>query len=149
MGDPLNADARPARLPLSVHIAVIVLITLSFVSGVALWYLDGTESNGPTDALHAWRRFHGALNPLMCVLFGCLLCQHIRAGWQIKANRVSGLLMETIFTVLIVSAVGIYYAPDAWQTSLIWVHRLSGVALPAAMVLHWVSAHFWVKSLEK
>lgn len=153
MDDPINAATRPSRLSFFAHFAVLAMLGLSFVSGAIIWYGQNANAIGdpssPRFNLLIWRTLHGILNPFLCVLFGFLLCQHIRLGWQMKANRWSGLFMEAIFAVLILTGTGIYYSPEAWQTSLISIHRVTGLLVPLSLTIHWIAAQIWIKKAEK
>ena len=141
---------RPARLPLLLQITVPALLTASFLSGILLWggdWIQQRELRSPA-WLHPVRVVHGLLYPFLALLVGALLAQHIRLGWTLKANRASGLVMEIIMLVLIVSPVGLYYFGDeTWRAACLWVHRVCGLALPAALAFHWYAARRWVKRL--
>ena len=149
MDDPINVATRPSRLSFLAHIAVIGLLGLSFISGAIIWYGQRANELGelaqPSFALQRWRTLHGVLNPFLCILFGALLVQHIRLGWQMKANRLSGVFMEAAFALLILTGVGIYYAPETWQEPLVSAHRITGLLLPVSLTLHWIAAQIWVK----
>lgn len=92
---------------------------------------------------------HGGLNPFMCGLFGYLCCQHIRQGWELRANLGTGLVMEGLFAGLILTASGLYYAgaPELRQ-GLVWAHRVLGLLLPVALGAHCIAARHWVKKLQ-
>lgn len=149
MDDPINVAARPSRLSLFAHIIVISSLGLSFISGAIIWY--GQNANATDDPtalqfdLQSWRTLHGILNPLLCVIFGFLVCQHIRLGWQMKANRFSGVFMEAVFVLLILTGAGIYYSPEKWQKSFISIHRVTGLVVPLSLTIHWIAAQIWVK----
>ncbi len=149
MDESINPTPRPSRLSLLVHLAVVGLLLLSFISGALIWYGQNANRLADLDSarfnVQIWRTLHGILNPFLCVVFGYLLCQHIRLGWEMKANRLSGLFMEAIFALLILTGVGIYYAPENWQTRLISAHRVLGLLVPLSLTVHWVAAQFWVK----
>lgn len=144
------ASSRPSRLSVAAHIVVVGSLAISFFSGIALWYAEGisAETLAPPAWMHRARVVHGALNPVLCAVFGYLVAQHIRYGWALRANWISGLFMEVIFAALIVSALAVYYADEgAWRNSLVWVHRICGAALPALLVGHWFAARAWVKKI--
>src|SRR5687767_4348655 len=109
--ETLSAADRPSRLPLWAHIATVVLVALAFLTGVVLLYYDVTiEDELARPAwLHNFRVVHGCLYPFQCVFFGYLLCQHIRYGWGLKINRVSGFAMEGCFAGLILTGLGLHY----------------------------------------
>ena len=142
---------RPSRLPLVIHILVILLLLLAFVSGVLIWYGQNVNSGAdePTFNIRPWVLLHGYLNPLLCVMFGYLLCQHIRYGWAMRANWVTGLFMELVYAVLILTGASLYYSPESWRTVILLIHHYTGIAVPVAIGLHWITSLIWVKRLPK
>lgn len=153
MGPSINASNRPSRLPIVAHVAVVVLLLLSFISGALIWYGDYLNLNADFDAVRfnvrPWRVLHGILNPVLCVVFGSLLVQHIRMGWQLKANRPTGFFMEAVFAMLIITGAGIYYSPEAAQRMFVSIHRITGLLVPLSLTAHWIAARVWVKRIEK
>src|SRR5262245_18349969 len=151
MSRPLNAAERPNRLSLGVHIATLTLLGLSFVSGVLVWrglHVQQTYSDTP-----AWLRgcivLHGSLNPFLCALFGYFLFDHIRVGWRLEANRLTGVLMEVCFAALILTGAGLYYAGgEALRSVCVITHRALGVLLPVCLAAHWIAAKRWVRTIE-
>ena len=131
------ASSRPSRLSTVAHVMVVGSLALSFVSG---------ETLAPPTWMHTIRVLHGVLNPLQCVVFGYLVAQHIRYGWALRANWVSGLAMEGVFAVLIVSSLAVYYADEGLlRSGSVWVHRVCGAGLPVVLVVHWICGHRWVR----
>ncbi len=149
---PTPAD-RPSRLSLAIHTLVVVLLLLSYISGLMLWF--GPLLGRPADELlppkpaRFWVVLHGGLYPFLCVIFGYLLCQHMRYGWELRANRATGTVMEGSFAALILTALGLYYGPETWREALVWAHRLLGLLLPLALAAHWLAARAWVKTISK
>jgi hypothetical protein len=144
------ASSRPSRLSIAAHVVVVGGLALSFLSGVAIWYGQtlSAETFAPPTWLHAARVLHGVLNPVLCGVFGYLVAQHIRYGWALRANWVTGLAMEVVFGVLIVSSLAIYYADEgALRSASMWVHRVCGAALPGVITVHWVAARMWIKKI--
>src|SRR5437867_1338470 len=142
MAEPLDPATRPSRLPLGTQAAVVSLLSLSFVSGLLIWQGQRVQAQTLETAawLHAAIVLHGTLNPCLCVLFGYLCCQHIRMGWQLRANLFTGLTMEIIFAGLILSGAGVYYAGrEEWRAVFVGAHRVLGLVLPAALWLHWAA----------
>jgi hypothetical protein len=146
----LDPATRPSRLSLWLHIAVVVLIVLAFISGAVIWYCDFVtpESEEPPFNVHPWRILHGSLNPFLCTIFGYLLCHHIRIGWQLRANWISGFFMEAVFAALILTSIGLYYAPESWHETLVNTHRIIGLLLPVTLLLHWVRSQTWIRKVQ-
>ena len=144
------ASSRPSRLSIATHVIVVGCLALSFVSGVAMWYGQGVsgETLTPQTWMHTTRVLHGVLNPVLCAVFGYLVAQHIKYGWALRANWVTGLVMEVAFGVLILSSLAVYYADEgALRSVSTWVHRVCGAALPAILTAHWVAARAWIKKI--
>lgn len=142
-----NPSERPTRLPIWGQSLIVVLLLLSFATGIAIWWGKNAQAEQQVtpDWLHGAVVLHGCLNPIQCILFGILLCHHIRVGWQMRANLFAGFFMEGVFAGLILTGIGLYYAPENWRDLVVWLHRAFGVAMPASLGLHWLAAHFWVK----
>ena len=143
--------SRPSRLPLLAHLVTWILLAASFLSGILVWrgqVLQIAEMASPW-WLQPSLIVHGCLNPFLCGLFGYLACQHIRLGWQIKANLISGLPLEMTFLGLILTGAGMYYAgSEDWRNFLVTTHRVLGLILPLAMGAHWITAQYWIKKIS-
>jgi len=151
MEGPLEAATRPSRLPALTHITVVLLLSLSFISGLGVWRGEILQARSlETPAwLHGSLILHGCLNPLLCVLFGYLCCGHIRMGWQLKANRITGVSMEILFAALILSGAGLYYAGSVeWRNAFVWAHRVLGLLLPLGLGAHWAAGLGWAKKIQ-
>jgi len=148
MAPLFDPATRPSRLPLFTHVAVVLLLSLSFISGLLVWQgqrVQAATMESPV-WLHAAVVLHGILNPFLCVLFGYLCCQHIRFGWQLRANLLTGLTMEFIFAGLILSGIGLYYAGAAESRNLcVETHRILGLLLAPGLGMHWVAGLRWAR----
>jgi hypothetical protein len=143
---------RPSRLSPVTHLAVVLFLSLSFISGLLVW--QGQRIQAQTMETPAWLRasvvLHGGLNPFLCVLFGYLCCQHIRIGWQLRANLVTGITMEIVFGGLILSGIGLYYAGSVESRDLcVQTHRILGLLLAPGLGLHWIAGLRWAKKNSK
>jgi hypothetical protein len=152
MGPPLDPVTRPSRLSPFTHIAVVLLLSLSVISGLLVWQGQRIQAQTMETPvwLHALVVLHGSLNPFLCVLFGYLCCQHIRFGWQLRANLLTGFAMEIIFGGLILSGIGLYYAGSAeWRNLCVLTHRILGLVLAPSLAMHWVAGLRWAKKTSK
>src|ERR1043166_393636 len=142
MGPPVDPAARPSRLAPLAHLAVLLLLSLSFLSGLAVWRGQALlpQLSDTPGWLPALLRLHGCLSPFLCALFGSLCCQHIRLGWQLKANLATGFSLEIVFAGLILSGAGLYYLGSAdCRNASLWTHRLLGLLLPLSLGAHWTA----------
>jgi hypothetical protein len=127
-------------------VAIVLLLALNFLSGVAVWW--GQTIQAGQLQTPGWLRrmlvLHGCMFPVQCVLFGILLAHHIRVGWQLRANLFSGLAMEFVFAGLIATGAGLYYVgAEEWRERLVWAHRVLGLLMPVALGVHSVMGVRW------
>lgn len=140
---------RPTQLSPFFIVLLVVLLGLSFVSGLGLWYIHELLESQPAD-LPAWRSLcrtvHGIVNPAICIVFGFLWFNHIRGGWKMRVNRASGATLTALIIILIATGPAFYYG----QGSHFWftVHLMAGLALAIVLPIHWRSARKWARSLE-
>ena len=146
MLSPIDPATRPSRILPPGQLAVMLLLGASFVSGVLVWWGQTIQARdlAAPPWLHGCLVLHGSLNPLLCILFGVLLCHHIRVGWAMRANLWSGFLMEAVFVGLIISGVGLYYiGDDAMRARALWFHHVCGLLLPLTLAAHWFAGIRW------
>ncbi len=169
MAEVASAARRPTRLSATVQWVLLGLLALSFVSGLALWqaapdatrsdpqsFFSETPATGKSGWLTAARLVHGAMNPLLCAMFGWLWQTHLSGGWRMRANVWSGVPLAALFAGLILTGLFLYYPeligashdPAARQTLIRW-HVWLGLALPAVLVGHLLGAWCWAKNLQK
>lgn len=128
-------------------------IWLLSLSGLGLW-LSGSawlllhyygqkqgEFGLETNPLEPWMmKIHGLFLIPALLGIGGMFVAHIPKGWSHTHQRVAGIVLCTVFSVLIASGYLLYYAGDesirAW-TSL--AHWIIGLALPAAFVWHYLN----------
>jgi hypothetical protein len=85
---------------------------------------------------------HAAFAFVFMGLVGALSVLHIRSGWRRKRNIVSGLLVLTIFALLAVTALGVYYLGD--ERLAMWTgvaHLVLGLIAPLPFAQHYF--HGW------
>ena len=151
MPEPLDPATRPSRIPGPGQVLILLLLGLSLLSGVLVWWGQTVQLRDLTTP--GWLRpalvLHGALNPILCILFGWLLCHHIRRGWQMRANLISGFAMELAFAGLILTGTGLYYLGAEWRDQLVLGHRVLGLLFPATMALHWITGRRWARRVTR
>jgi len=137
---------RPSRIPAWGIGAIFLLLGINFVSGIAVWY--GQTIQAEQLQTPGWLRpalvLHGCMFPVQCILFGILLAHHIRLGWQLRANLLSGFATEFIFAGLILTGVGLYYmGAEEWRERVVWAHRVLGLSLPLSLAIPSVLGLRW------
>lgn len=100
-------------------------VALPLPEGSRLWFA----------AVHALVAFAA----LVCV--GALLPLHVRHGWRLRQNVRSGLAVLTVFAVLALTGLAIYYIAEErvslWSSAL---HACIGIVAALAITIHVIAA---------
>lgn len=115
---------------------------LSGLAWVLLHYFGQVSGDfGPeTNPLEPWLlRLHGfAVIPAL-LGFGGMMVVHIPKGWKSKRQRIAGLALTAISSVLILSGYLLYYVGvEVVRDWASLIHWAIGLTLPAAFVWHYL-----------
>jgi hypothetical protein len=73
----------------------------------------------------------------MLMLLGALVSLHVRHGWRMRRNRITGSLMAACNAVLILTAFGLYYfGSDTVRSWTSDIHIGAGLFLPVLFCVH-------------
>ena len=130
------------RLEPRFRAALYIVVGLLFGTGAAGLAVDRLKEIGPGaatwQAATAWLlMLHGGAAMLFLLLLGALVVLHVRVGWRLGNNRVSGRIMLGSNGMLVMTAFGLYYAGS--ETLRPWIsdiHIAVGMAFPALIALH-------------
>jgi hypothetical protein len=130
------------RLEPRFRAVLYVVVALLFGTGAAWFAVDRLKEVGPGAATwqeaSAWLlMLHGGAAMLFLLLLGALVALHVRIGWRLGNNRVSGSIMLTLNAVLVATAFGLYYAGS--ETLRPWIsdiHIAVGLGFPVLLALH-------------
>jgi hypothetical protein len=129
------------RLEPRFRTVLYIVVAVLFGTGAGWFAIDRLK-----DALasEAWQEtstwllmLHGGAAMLFLLLLGALVALHVRVGWRLRNNRVSGAVMLTSNALLIPTAFGLYYAGS--ETLRRWtgdIHIAVGLGLPVLLALH-------------
>jgi len=70
--------------------------------------------------------------------FGAVLPGHVRAAWNARRNRSSGVAMVVVLAALMASGLLLYYGGEEWREGVVWSHWVAGFLVLAAFPLHLV-----------
>lgn len=109
------------------------------------WLMNFPFSSG--NLRHLTTTLHAISGWLMVWLIGAIWTIHMRSHWRRHENRLSGAIFTSVWALLIVSCLGIYYFgnPDLSQLSSL-IHISLGILIPFALVAHRKAGR---KSLQK
>jgi hypothetical protein len=143
------------RLDPRFRAALYIAVALLFGTGAAWFAIDPMKQVGPGTEMwqdaSAWLlMLHGGAAMLFLLLLGALIALHVRIGWRLGNNRVSGSLMLALNAVLVVTAFGLYYAGS--ETLRPWIsdiHIAAGLGFPALIALHAVLGRRSVRAARR
>jgi hypothetical protein len=130
---------RPARW--SLYGTIIVLIG-SGIGWLAAHYGSATGDASRDDlrrlAVEAMMlKVHGAVAFAALIALGAMFPHHVRRGWALSRNRISGALVITALGALIVTGYALYYlVNEANRASISIAHWSIGVAFAPLFLAH-------------
>ncbi len=130
--------SRVAHLPAWQAFSSHVIFLICAISGVLYLLAHEFEITLLVVENHSILIAHGASAYLFVLLFGAVMPTHIKAGWKAKRNRVSGSLMITVMSLLLVSGLFLYYA-DEIRYAALWVHWVIGGGLVLLFPFHFIA----------
>ena len=80
---------------------------------------------------------HTSVSYLMMMLIGALAMIHMRAGWRKQHNHISGVLLLTVFLILLLSGLGLlYFGEESWILTASVAHIAAGVGIIGFAAVH-------------
>ncbi len=121
--------------------AVYTVFVLLFVSGAA-WLLADQFKDSTNGEL--WQAaganllmVHGGAAMATLLLLGALFPLHMQRAWRAHKNRMTGIAMVTLNTILVVTSFGLYYLGSEMLRP--WIsdaHIAVGLTLPILLLIH-------------
>ena len=154
-----HGQGRRARHLLVCGCLALLATGVGWLVGHDVW-LQQTPFGAQPHPLVAWLlRAHGAIAWATTLVGGVVWQVHVRPAWRAVRRRraqrrhgaslrrvrhgwartVSGVLMVAALAVLLGSAIGLQYAPEAAHAALSATHWVLGVALAVALLWHWIA----------
>jgi hypothetical protein len=121
--------------------AVYATLVIVGLSGLVWLALHDFVEEEPSD-LQRWSLvLHGVSAFAALIVFGSLLPLHVRSGWLRRRNIASGLSITIVMTVLIVTALLLYYGGEEMRTLVRWTHIGIGLLAFALFPMHVIFGH--------
>ena len=130
--------SRVAHLPAWQAISSHIIFLVCAISGVLYILVHEFEVSLLAVENHSLLIAHGVSAYLFVLLFGAVMPTHIKAAWKAKRNRISGSLMITVMSVLLISGLFLYYA-DETRDAALWVHWVIGSGLVLLFPFHFIA----------
>ncbi len=127
------------RLKPAFRFALYAAFAVLFVSGATWLVADRWKETSELaqEAAADLLMVHGGAAMVALLLLGALVPLHVQRGWRAARNRIAGVVMVTFNAVLVVTALGLYYAGS--ETLRPWmsdVHLWVGLAFPLLLLIH-------------
>ena len=127
-----------------VHEFIIYLIAVIVIISGFLWlYFDffirvETEFSLQVHPLqNTFLILHGSSSIIFLIALGSVLPIHIFKAWKTKNNRLSGGFFLLLFTILILTGIGLFYsAVEDNRRILSVLHWVIGILFPIFFVIH-------------
>ena len=154
-----HGQGRRARHLLIWGCIALLATGVAWLLGHGVW-LQQTPFGPQPHPVVAWLlRAHGAIAWCTTLVGGVVWQVHVRPAWRAvrrrrahrrragtlqsvrrgRARTVSGVLMVAALAVLLGSAIGLQYAPEAARAWLSTTHWVLGLALAIALLWHWLA----------
>jgi cytochrome c biogenesis protein CcdA len=129
------------RLKSSFRLVIYAALAILLLTGagwlVADWQKDISSDEIWQQAVAYLLMVHGAAAMVTLLLLGALIPVHVLCAWPSTKNRVSGSVMITFNTVLIVTAFGLYYlGSETVRPWMSWIHIGAGFSLSLLFPVH-------------
>ncbi len=119
------------------HRQLVYLVCLLVSLTGVLWFFSHDLLHADPNDFQRWMlTLHGAASFLATMIFGSLLTNHVRIGWAMKRNLVSGLLVFAMFCMLIITAFLLYYGSEDYRSYERWLHIGLGILGFVVLPLH-------------
>ena len=127
---------RPGRMPRWQRWSFWFGMGLCIASGISYWL--GREMFVATGWLGHRNvlSLHGISASLAVFLLGTIAVGHIRVGWILRKNRLSGVGNVVVLSVLVLTGWGLYYGPEETRDVTVWVHWLLGLGFVGVLCAH-------------
>jgi hypothetical protein len=111
------------------------------VVGSGAWWLVAHYSGGDDLARLVQEapalKVHGAASFAMLLALGAMSASHVRRGWGLARNRLSGSVLIAVFAVLVATGYALYYlVDDATRPPVSLLHWLVGLGSAPLLLGH-------------
>lgn len=116
--------------------AVYVVIAAVALSGLFWLVLHDLIESEPNELSHWLLVVHGSSTYALLLVLGSLLPVHVRSGWRRSRNIGTGVSVAVIMTILLVTALLLYYGSEETRLPARWGHIGVGLLVFAVFPVH-------------
>jgi hypothetical protein len=154
-----HGQGRRVRHLLVWGCALLLATGIAWLLGHDVWLQQTAFGPQPHPAVAWLLRVHGALAWCVTLVGGVVWQVHVRPAWRAvrrrrahrrragtlrplrpgRARTLSGVVMVVALAALLLSAIGLQYAPEEAHAWLSMTHWGLGIALSVAVTWHWIA----------
>ena len=147
-----HGQGRRARHLLVGGCVALLATGVAWLLGHDVWLQQTAFGPQPHPAVAWLLRAHGAIAWCTAVVGGVVWQVHVRPAWRVVRRRrahkrrggspartVSGVAMVAALAVLLLSAIGLQYAPEEAHAWLSVTHWVLGIVLTVCVIWHWIA----------
>ena len=127
---------RAGFLPGWQRISTYLILAVCAISGVLFFLMHELRMSIPGAGKHDVLVAHGISAAFALLVFGAVLPGHLRAAWIARRNRLSGIVMIIVMSVLMLSGELLYYGSEEMRDHVVLIHWVVGFAAFAAFLFH-------------
>ena len=142
LSQELHRRARPGKMGPIVRTVIWSSLLICAGSGLAEYWQSDLVS-AFQKPLGRWALvLHGVSGMALAIGFGLLMQSHIRAAWRMKRHRVSGTMMASLMSLLMISGLLLYYGNEAIHDVSRQLHIFSGLGFVGLTLWHGLFRYF-------
>lgn len=123
------------------------LIWISLVvTGVYFAYFQSWQMQEPSTLTVNFLKIHGITAAIFLIIFGSLITVHIRLALQLKRNLITGFIIFTLISILVITGTALYYSPEEWHENIKWIHIFGGLIGIVLLPLHVITGIYQRKN---
>lgn len=129
---------RAGRLPYWQRIPTHIILAVCAFSGLLFFLVHEFHVEIFGTRAHSFLVAHGVSSAFALLAFGAVLPGHLRVAWIARRNRISGVIMVAVMSVLMLSGLLLYYGSEEIRDAVVITHWVIGFIAFAAFVFHLV-----------
>jgi len=118
------------------QLAVYAALVGIALTGLVWFIIHDLIESEPDELQHLLLVLHGTFAYAGLIVLGSLLPLHVRGGWQRRHNRQSGVWVIGVMTILVVTALVLYYGGEDTRLPARWTHIAVGLGCLLLVPLH-------------
>jgi hypothetical protein len=127
---------RLGSMPLWQKIFVMFSFILCALSGILYFFYPQINLLSVIVSSRLVLAIHGIASTFSLISLGIVLSVHIKIGWLVKSNRLSGVIQLLSLIALLVTGCSLYYGPQSIREITLKMHYVFGFLFTVCFLSH-------------